>query len=119
MSPEVHIAAGKSIDEALNAFRENVNQPGTIFSTDHWLLPKLDQLRQLLTDPITHDEARGLLDVLRQRHWMRDLIEWLESRPVSWGDFFTYRANRKKKSPGSAPTSATEGALRGSIHTAS
>jgi hypothetical protein len=51
MSPEVHIAAGKSIDEALNAFRENVNQPGTIFSTDHWLLPKLDQLRQLLTDP--------------------------------------------------------------------
>jgi hypothetical protein len=97
MSPELHIAAGKSIDESLTAFRENVNQPGTTFSTDHWLLPKLDQLRRLLTSPITQDEAQGLLDVLHQRHWMRDLIEWLESRPVSWGDFFTYRANLKQE----------------------
>jgi hypothetical protein len=55
MSPEVNIAAGKSIDEALTAFRESVNQPDTIFSTDHWLLPKLDQLRGLLTDPIMQD----------------------------------------------------------------
>jgi hypothetical protein len=73
--------------------RQSVNQPGTIFGTDHWLLPKLDQLRRLLTDPITHDEAQALLDVLHQRHWMTDLTEWLESRAVSWGDFFTYRAN--------------------------
>jgi len=57
MRPEERIAAGKSITEALTAFREGVNQKGTTFSTDHWLLPKLDQLRQLLTDPITEDEV--------------------------------------------------------------
>jgi hypothetical protein len=41
MKPEVQIAAGRSIDEVLAAFRQSVNQPGTMFSTDHWLLPKL------------------------------------------------------------------------------
>ena len=97
MMPEVKIAAGMSPNEALSALRENVNRPGTTFSTDHWLLPKLDQLRRLLTDPITQDEAEALLDILRQRHWMRGLLEWLESRPVSWSDFHMYRANLKKQ----------------------
>jgi hypothetical protein len=98
MSPEVQIAAGKSIEEALTAFRGTVNQPGTIFSTDHWLLPKLDQLRRLLTDPITQDEAQALLDILHQRHWMRDLLEWLESRPVGWRDFSPTEPIGNKKS---------------------
>jgi hypothetical protein len=93
MKLDLHIAAGKSIDEALTAFRESVNQPGTIFSTDHWLLPNPDQLKSLLTDPISQDEADALLDVLYQRRWMRDLIEWAESRPVGWGDFFTHLRN--------------------------
>ncbi len=96
--PEERIAAGNSIGGALTAFRERVNQPGTIFSTDHWLLPKLDQLRQLLTNPITQEEAEALLDVLYQRHWMADLIAWLESRrPVNWADFFIYRENLAKE----------------------
>ena len=97
MKPEVQIGAGRSVDEALTAFRESVNQPGTMFSTDQWLLPKLDQLKRLLTDPITQDEAQALLDVLHERHWMRDLMEWLESRAVGWADFFTYRADLKKE----------------------
>jgi hypothetical protein len=96
--PKERIAAGSSISDALTAFRESVNQPGTIFSTDHWLLPKLDQLQQLLTTPITQEETEALLDVLYQRHWMADLIAWLESRrPVKWADFFTYRANLKQE----------------------
>ncbi len=52
---EAQIAAGKSVDEALTAFRKSVNQPDTIFSTDHWLVPKLERLRDLLDDPITQD----------------------------------------------------------------
>ncbi|MDR3704096.1 MAG: hypothetical protein P4L56_30890 [Candidatus Sulfopaludibacter sp.] len=95
--PEVQIAAGKSVDDVLTAFRGSVNQPGTIFSTEHWLVPKLDQLKRLLTDPITEDEAQALLDVLHQRHWMRDLLDWLDKRPVSWADFFTYRDNLKQE----------------------
>lgn len=97
MKLDLHIAAGKSIDEALTAFRESVNQPGTIFSTDHWLIPKLDQLRLLLADPISQEEADALLDVLYQRHWMGDLIDWAESRPVGWGDFFTHQGNLKQE----------------------
>jgi hypothetical protein len=95
--PEVPIAAGKSVDDVLTAFRGSVNQPGTIFSTENWLTPKLGQLRRLLTEPITEDEANALLDVLHERHWMNDLLEWLESRPVSWADFFTYRDNLKQE----------------------
>jgi hypothetical protein len=68
-----------------------------MYSTDHWLLPKLDQLRKLLTNPITADEAQALLDVLYQRHWMRDLIEWIESRAVGWADFFTCRDSLKRE----------------------
>jgi hypothetical protein len=37
--------AGLSRNKALQLFREKVNQSNTIFSTDHWLSPKLKQLR--------------------------------------------------------------------------
>ena len=97
MKPEQTIAAGNSIDEVLIAFRQSVNQPGTIFSTEHWLFPKLDQLQLLLTNPITEDEALALLDVLYQRHWMSELIAWLENGAVSWADFFGHQANLKKE----------------------
>ena len=97
MTPEENIATGMSIKIALAAFRESVNQPGTIFSTDHWLLPKLHHLQHLLTEPITEEEAEALLDVLHQRHWMADLFEWLEKRPVRWNEFFTYRKEMHKE----------------------
>ena len=95
--PEVQIAAGRSVDDVLAAFRDSVNRPDTMFSTEHWLLPKLDELRRLLTEPITEDKAQALLDVLHQRHSMRDLLEWLDGHPVSWAHFFTYRENLKQE----------------------
>jgi hypothetical protein len=61
-----------------------------MFSTDHWLLPILDQLRELLSDPITDDEAQALLDVLYERNRMGDLLKWIETRPVRWANFFAY-----------------------------
>jgi hypothetical protein len=93
--PELQIAAGKAVGDVLAAFRKSVNQPGTMFSTEHWLLPKLDQLAHLLSDPVMEDEAQALLDVLHERHSMKDLLEWLDGRPVSWADFFAYRDNLK------------------------
>lgn len=77
--PEMEIAAGRSVDDVLAAFRNSVNRLGTMFSTERWLLPKLDQLRSLLSDPITEDEAQALLDVLHQRRFMKDLLGWLEA----------------------------------------
>jgi hypothetical protein len=95
MKPEQRIAHGIPVAEALQAFHESVNQPETIFSRDHWLLPKFERLRRLLNDPVTPDQAAALLDVLYQRRWMCDLIEWLEEAPgVSWADFFAFRERR-------------------------
>jgi hypothetical protein len=82
------IRGGMPLREALRVFEESVNQPGAIFSTDHWLAPKLEQLRGLLSDPITDDQATALVDVLHERHWMRDLIDWLQGPPMPWQSFF-------------------------------
>ena len=96
--PDERITAGRSICEALTAFRESVNKPDTVFGPDHWLLPKLDRLRGLLSEPITQEEAEALLDVLYQRHFLEDLIEWVESRrSETWADFFIYQANLKQE----------------------
>ena len=37
-----------------------LHQPGTIFSTDQWLEAKFVELRELLHDPLTADEATAL-----------------------------------------------------------
>jgi hypothetical protein len=89
------IRSGIPLQQALEIFQKSVNQPGTMFSTDHWLAPKLDRLRVLLSDPITDDQATALLDVLHDRHWMRDLLEWLEGSPMSWQGFFILRECRE------------------------
>lgn len=85
------IRGGAPREDALRTFQEFVNRTDTIFSRDHWLLPKLDRLRELLHDPISGEEAAALLDVLYGRRYMKDLIEWLETEPMSWAGFFVYR----------------------------
>jgi hypothetical protein len=88
LRPEDRIRPGIPLEVALQSFRECVNQPGTIFSTDSWLLPNLELLHQLMHNPIIVDEAVALIDVLYQRHTMRTLIEWLKEEPVSWEGHF-------------------------------
>ena len=46
------IRNGTRVADALHAFSESVNQPGMMFSTERWLLPRLGRLRELLHDPI-------------------------------------------------------------------
>lgn len=87
---------GISTDCALEHFRRSVNRTDTMFSTDHWLMPKLEQLRTLLSDSLTKDQAQALDDVLHSRRFMKDLIDWLESPPMSWADFFPYREQRDR-----------------------
>src|SRR5438105_10318945 len=94
MRNENRIAPFMAREDVVRAFHECVNQPDTMFSTDHWLLPKLDRLRMLLHDPITGDEASALLDVLYKRHYMRDLLEWLVRKSEAWSRFFSEREQR-------------------------
>jgi hypothetical protein len=41
------------------SFRESVNMPGTMFSTEHWMRPKLARLRALMSDPHHRRSSRG------------------------------------------------------------
>jgi Sel1 repeat len=90
------IVRGMSIEEALEHFRDHVNRPNTIFSTEHWLTPKLERLRVLLSDPITAVQAENLSSVLHGGIYMRDFIEWLESPRIEWKDFFAYREQKER-----------------------
>ena len=87
----VRIEAGIPREYVLRTFERSVNQPGTMFSTDHWLQPKLEQLGALLSDPINAEQASALLDVLYERRRMRDLLEWLQGPPMPWRSFFVLR----------------------------
>jgi len=98
MSGPKLFSAGLSLHRALADFQANVNLPDTIFSRDHWLIPRLDQLSSLLSDPITAEQATALDDVLSGRRFMRDLIEWLESAPtLTWSQFFPFRESRRRE----------------------
>jgi hypothetical protein len=100
---EDSIHNGTRVADALRAFSESVNRPGTIFSTERWLLPRLERLTELLHDPITDDEAAALLDVLHEQRRMKDLLDWLEGESISWPSFFVRRkfleeeAERKRR----------------------
>ena len=74
------IRAGVTREAALSVFQSSVNHRDTMFSAPAWRGPKPRELRHLLSDPITADEAAALLDVLYERHWMKDLLEWLRFR---------------------------------------
>jgi hypothetical protein len=98
MNQSKRFAVGIPLHDALDIFRTNVNLPDTIFSTEHWLTPKLDELRDLLSDPLTPDHATALDDVLTGRHFMRDLIEWLESaHGLTWSEFFPFREKKRRE----------------------
>ena len=91
MISEEKFFPGMAVESALGCFRHCVNRPETIFSTDHWLEPRLSKFRPLLTDPITSEQALALEDVLLGRHFMKDLIQWLQAPAMSWADFVPYR----------------------------
>jgi hypothetical protein len=65
-----------------------VNREDTLFAYLPHLPEKLEQMRGLLHDPITADEAQALDDVLYRRHRYADLIAWLGDEPVSWPGYF-------------------------------
>jgi hypothetical protein len=97
MRPEEHIAAGKSINDAVAAFRESVNELGPPRALSQCLTLNLDHIQQLLSEPITQEEAQALLDVLYKRRWMEELLRWLSDRPVTWQDFPAYEATVREE----------------------
>jgi hypothetical protein len=82
------ISTGLSREAALRIFTATVNQPDTLFSIDTLLPEKLNQMRELLHDPISADEADALVDVLYKRKKFTDMIGWLRDEPVAWDGYF-------------------------------
>lgn len=82
------ISTGLPREAALRIFTASVNQPDTLFSIDALLPEKLSQMRELLHDPITADEADALTDVLYKRKRFTDMIAWLRDEPVAWDGYF-------------------------------
>jgi hypothetical protein len=81
------IGEGVSRKRALEFFVNSCNKRDTLFITDRWVTPRLEQLRKTLTDPLTAEEAQGLREVLSKRSKLDDLIEWLKDRRLSWVAF--------------------------------
>src|SRR4051794_2809116 len=82
-SPEENsISNGTRMADALRS--ESVNRPGTMFSTDRWLLPRLERLRNLLHDPITDEEAAALQQMCRHTA----VQAWLSTAGVTAGPLF-------------------------------
>lgn len=80
---------------ALENFRERCNKPETLFITDKWFTPRRERLLELLSDPISDEQAKALLDALHQRAHLDAVIEWLSlttkgwfgSKPVRWEQY--------------------------------
>ncbi len=91
------VRGGMVREQALQNFQRSVNRPDTMFSTDRWLLPKLEVLKQFLHDPISQDEANALLDVLYEKCRMADLIEWIQGPEMTWANFFVCRRFKEQE----------------------
>lgn len=98
-SQDQPFSPGMPREVAVRNFHLHVNEPNTIFSTDHWLAPKLAELRLLLSDPISTNQAQALDDVLHRRHLMRELLGWLESPSIEWNDFLVQAHQRERSTP--------------------
>jgi hypothetical protein len=82
---ERRIVAGRSRTEALTVFEEGLNK------RVRRRMRKLKPLRDLLSEPITAEQARALVDVARCRRSVEDLVGWLRSPAVTWGNFPRYQ----------------------------
>ena len=81
------LKSGISIDRALELFVNACNKPGTMFITEKWLGPRLTELRRLLSDPISADQAEALRDAILERCPLKEVLGWLEVHSTGWRDY--------------------------------
>jgi hypothetical protein len=81
------LKSGISIDRALELFVNACNKPGTMFVTEKWLGPRLIELRRLLSDPISVDQAEALRDAVLEHCPLKEVLGWLEGHPIGWRDY--------------------------------
>jgi hypothetical protein len=98
LRPEENITTGMEREDALRIYAASVNQEDSLFTYLPSLPEKLNQMRGLLHDPISADEAYALNDVIYRRRRYCDMIAWLQDDPISWDGHFVREVFRAEES---------------------
>ncbi len=90
---------GLSIETSLIMFVDACKEPrtDTLFITDSWIEPRLQSLQELLSEPITSEQAEALSDSLAKRSKLDDVIEWLSDSTLSWRAFDQHKKESELK----------------------
>jgi hypothetical protein len=80
------LAAGLPIDEALGAFVEGCKRPGkqTLWLPSSMMEPLLEELGDLLTEPITADQAAAIRGAVEKKHKIDTVLDWLRNSTDPW-----------------------------------
>jgi len=81
------LVEGISPQRAIELFLSACNKHDTLFITDWWIEPRLRELRQLLSDPLTSAEVEALRDAVMKRAHIDDVIGWLKDKSLPWSTY--------------------------------
>ena len=71
------LLGGISSEKAIEILLSACNKPDTMFVTEQWIKPRLEELRANLSNPISSDQAQALQDTILQRCPFKDVLGWL------------------------------------------
>jgi hypothetical protein len=91
------LRAGISVESAIAILLDACNKPDTMFITDRWIQPRLEQLRSGLSDPLTLDQAQALRDAIMQRSPFKDVLDWLSGEPMPWLEYLSRKREREAR----------------------
>lgn len=78
------LKGGLSINEALQHVAKSWEKQHGVFD-ERWANPKFDELRRLLSEPITEEQALALQECISSPHQLATVIYWLKQAPhIRW-----------------------------------
>jgi hypothetical protein len=72
------------------------NRHDTLFITEKWFAPRKAKLLELLSDPVTADEAHVLRELLWERIPFQVVFDWLAEKPLSWAEYLKVKAEMRE-----------------------
>jgi len=75
---------GINIERAVQLFLGACNKGDTLYVIEDWVQPYLAELRRLLSDPITADQAEALCDCVFKDCQLKEVLSWLGGPPMPW-----------------------------------
>ncbi len=81
---------------AIELFEQCCRHPATLFITDRWFAPFKQKLLNLLSKPVTAEQAAVLREAVLERTTLQKAVDWLEQHTVSW-DVFLQNGRQVKR----------------------